>query len=65
MANFGGNNGFLAQFDVTVRCRVEVADGSVGEIAMDRNRVLLIGGAVALVLFIAYMLGSGGGIVPR
>jgi hypothetical protein len=28
---------------------------------MDRNRVLLIGGAVVLVLFLAYILGPGGG----
>jgi len=31
---------------------------------MDRNRVLLIGGALALALFLAYMIG-GGGVVPR
>jgi len=31
---------------------------------MDRNRVLLIGGALVLALFLAYMF-AGGGIVPR
>jgi hypothetical protein len=35
------------------------------EAAMDRNRVLLIAGAVVLVLFLAYILGPGGGINPR
>jgi hypothetical protein len=31
---------------------------------MDRNRVLLIGGALVLALFLAYLL-AGEGIVPR
>jgi hypothetical protein len=31
---------------------------------MDRNRVLLIGGALVVVLFLAYLM-TGGGIVPR
>jgi hypothetical protein len=35
-----------------------------GELAMDRNRVLLIGGALVLVLFLAYLLAPGG-ILPR
>jgi hypothetical protein len=30
---------------------------------MDRNRLLLIGSAAVLVLFLAYML--GGGAIPR
>jgi len=32
---------------------------------MDRNRVLLIAGALVLVLFLAYLLGPGAGIIPR
>jgi hypothetical protein len=33
---------------------------------MDRNRMLLIGSAIALVLFIAYMMfGPGGTSLPR
>jgi hypothetical protein len=35
-----------------------------GELAMDRNRVLLIGGALVLVLFLAYLFAPGG-ILPR
>jgi hypothetical protein len=35
-----------------------------GELAMDRNRVLLIGGALVLVLFFAYLFAPGG-IMPR
>jgi hypothetical protein len=35
-----------------------------GELAMDRNRVLLIGGALVLVLFLAYLFATGG-VVPR
>ena len=31
---------------------------------MDRNRMLLIGGALVLVLFLAYLFGPGG-ILPR
>lgn len=31
---------------------------------MDRKRVLLIGGALVLALFLAYLMG-GGGIFPR
>jgi len=31
------------------------------EMAMDRQRVLLIGSAIALILFLAYLLGVGGG----
>jgi hypothetical protein len=31
---------------------------------MDKNRVLLIGGAIVLMLFLAYMFAPGG-IVPR
>jgi hypothetical protein len=31
---------------------------------MDRNRLLLIGGALVLALFLAYLM-TGGGIVPR
>jgi hypothetical protein len=41
--------------------RVLFAEEPTRIIAMDRNRMLLIGGAVALVLFLAYMLG---GAVP-
>jgi hypothetical protein len=32
---------------------------------MNRNKLLLIGGAVALALFLAYILGPGGGAIPR
>jgi hypothetical protein len=32
---------------------------------MDRKRVLLIASALVLVLFLAYLLGAGEGIVPR
>jgi hypothetical protein len=36
------------------------------EVAMDRNRMLLIGSAMVLVLVIAYlMFGPGGTSVPR
>lgn len=36
------------------------------ELAVDRNRMLLIGSAVVLVLVIAYMMfGLGGTLVPR
>jgi hypothetical protein len=42
-----------------------VAPVAITEIAMDRQRVLLIGGAVALVLFLAYLLGFGGGTLPH
>ena len=35
------------------------------EIAMDRQRILLIGSAVALILFLAYLLGFGGGTLPH
>lgn len=35
------------------------------EVAMDRNRVLLIGGAIVLVLFLAYLLKGGGGVLPQ
>jgi len=39
---------------------------AVREIAMDRNRMLLVGSAVVLVLLIAYMMfGPGGPSVPR
>jgi hypothetical protein len=34
------------------------------ELVMDRNRVLLIGGALVLVLFLAYLFAPGG-VVPR
>jgi hypothetical protein len=37
----------------------------IREVAMDRKRVLLIAGALVLVLFLAYLLGAGEGIVPR
>jgi hypothetical protein len=39
-------------------------DDVEGELAMDRNRVLLIGGALVLVLFLAYLFATGG-VVPR
>jgi hypothetical protein len=32
---------------------------------MERNRLLLIGGGIVLVLFLAYTLGPGGGAIPR
>jgi len=36
------------------------------EVAVDRNRMLLIGSAIVLVLFIAYMMfGPGGPSVPH
>ena len=35
-----------------------------GELVMDRNRVLLIGGALVLVLFLAYLFAPGS-ILPR
>ncbi len=35
------------------------------EVGMDRNKLLLVGGAIVLVLFLAYMLGPGGGAIPR
>jgi hypothetical protein len=31
---------------------------------MDRNRMLLIGGALVLALLLAFMFSSGGGIFP-
>jgi hypothetical protein len=31
---------------------------------MDRNRILLIGGALALALFLAYMIAGGGLLAP-
>jgi predicted RNA-binding Zn-ribbon protein involved in translation (DUF1610 family) len=51
-------------------CRASVpvdASGWTGgdvseEVAVDRNRVLLIGSAVVLILFLAYMLGPGGAL---
>ena len=42
-----------------------VAPEAITEIAMDRQRVLLIGSAVALILFLAYLLGFGGGTLPH
>jgi hypothetical protein len=35
-----------------------------GELAMDRNRILLIGGALALALFLAFLFAPGG-VLPR
>jgi preprotein translocase subunit Sec61beta len=40
-------------------------EGITREVGMDRNRLLLIGGAIALVLFLAHILGPGGGAIPR
>jgi len=37
------------------------SDSCIREVAMDKNRVLLIAGALVLVLFLAYLLGVGGG----
>ena len=42
-----------------------IAPVAITEIAMDRQRVLLIGSAVALILFLAYLLGFGGDTLPH
>ena len=40
--------------------------GSAREVAVDRNRMLLIGSVIVAILFLAYiMLGPGGISVPR
>jgi hypothetical protein len=36
----------------------------MGELLMDRNRLLLFGGAMVLALFLAYLFAPGG-ILPR
>jgi hypothetical protein len=42
-----------------------IAPVAITEIAMDRQRALLIGSAVALILFLAYLLGFSGGTLPH
>ena len=44
---------------------IMIAPVAIMEIAMDRQRALLIGSAVVLILFLAYLLGFGGGTLPH